>query len=334
MANKNVCLHRRFFQSLQFKQGSESAMDIIVMGRRHGESRTFRLTTPAKALLFGCLIGFPMVFGVSAFWVTHWLTEDIGLLEPDTAKAWEDNLSLQKQELESIRERTDRELEALTVRLSELQTRMVRLDALGERLVTQSNMDSEEFDFSSAPALGGPSALSGAYEAPVINDVLEDLADRIDQREQQLEVLGDMMSAKQFQADTFVAGRPILKGWMSSRYGRRADPFTGKQAWHAGVDFAGKMGSDIVSVAAGVVTWSGDRYGYGQMVEVNHGNGYKTRYAHCLELNVKVGDIVRKGDVIAAMGSSGRSTGPHVHFEVFKNGRTVDPAAYIHRTYR
>jgi len=142
------------------------------------------------------------------------------------------------------------------------------------------------------------------------------------------------MLANKLNADTFVAGRPIKKGWMSSRYGKRTDPFTGRLAWHAGVDFAGKMGADIVAVASGVVTWAGPRYGYGRLVEINHGNGYKTRYAHCKELNVAVGDVVRKGDVVALMGSSGRSTGPHVHFEVYKNGRTVDPAAYIHRKPR
>ena len=121
---------------------------------------------------------------------------------------------------------------------------------------------------------------------------------------------------------------------MSSRFGRRSDPFTGRVTWHNGVDFAGKKGSDIISVAAGVVTWSADRSGYGEMVEVNHGSGFSTRYGHAEKLLVKAGDVVKKGQVIAHMGSSGRSTGPHVHFEVYKHGRPVDPASYIHRTLR
>jgi len=123
-----------------------------------------------------------------------------------------------------------------------------------------------------------------------------------------------------------------LSGWLSSNYGNRLDPFTGKRAWHNGVDFAGREGSDIVAVASGVVSWSGERYGYGKMVEVAHGEGVTTRYAHNLENTVKVGDMVRRGEVIALMGNSGRSTGPHVHFEVFKNGRPVDPASYLRRT--
>ncbi|WP_369855002.1 peptidoglycan DD-metalloendopeptidase family protein [Candidatus Thalassolituus haligoni] len=292
------------------------------------------MTTPARTLLFGCLVALPFAMGAAGFWLADWLADEDFSLEPMAAEAWENDLSLQRQELEQIRVQTDQELQALTVKLAELQSRLMRLDALGERLVDVANLEAEEFDFSMAPALGGPGSIGEAYEAPEISDVLNDLADRIGHREQQLEVLDDLMSARRLDEDTFVTGRPIKKGWMSSRYGRRADPFTGQLAWHAGVDFAGKLGSDIVAVASGVVTWAGDRYGYGRLVEINHGNGYKTRYAHCLELNVKVGDIVRKGDVIAAMGSSGRSTGPHVHFEVFKNGRTVDPSAYIHRTLR
>ncbi|MBT3710872.1 MAG: M23 family metallopeptidase, partial [Gammaproteobacteria bacterium] len=114
-------------------------------------------------------------------------------------------------------------------------------------------------------------------------------------------------------------------------FGRRNDPFTGKPAWHEGIDFAGKEGSEIMAVAAGVVTWSGDRYGYGNLVEVSHGGSYVTRYAHAKKLLVKVGDVVAKGQVVALMGSSGRSTGPHVHFEVLRNGKPVDPLRYVRR---
>jgi len=121
---------------------------------------------------------------------------------------------------------------------------------------------------------------------------------------------------------------------MSSRYGYRSDPFSGKRAWHAGVDFAGKDGSDIVAVASGVVTWSSDRYGYGNLIEINHGGGVTTRYGHCKELLVKVGEVVKKGQVVAQMGSTGRSTGPHVHFEVIKNSKSQNPEKYINRASR
>lgn len=307
-------------------------MNIIIIGRRHGESKTYTLGLSARVMFFGLLFALPFAMGSTGYWLAQHLADE-GIFDLNAAKAWERDLSMQRQELQQIRKQTDQELEALTLRLAELQAKLLRLDALGERLVDVSNLHAEEFDFSMQPAMGGPvGTLGEAYQVTEINQVLEGLAERIDSREQQLEVLDSLMSASRFNSDTFVAGRPITKGWMSSRYGQRTDPFTGRLAWHAGVDFAGKMGADIVAVASGVVTFSGTRYGYGNLVEINHGNGYKTRYAHCDELKVSTGDIVRKGDVVALMGSTGRSTGPHVHFEVYKNGRTVDPAAYIHRT--
>ena len=163
---------------------------------------------------------------------------------------------------------------------------------------------------------------------------LNRLADDIEDREQQLGVLEALLVDRKIQNDVFLAGRPVLKGWMSSRFGMRNDPITGRRAWHNGVDFAGKDGADVVTVAAGVVVYAGPRNGYGRMVEVNHGSGFSTRYGHHKDLLVKVGDIVNKGQVVGLMGSSGRSTGPHVHFEVFKNGRVVDPSSYIHRVSR
>ena len=157
------------------------------------------------------------------------------------------------------------------------------------------------------------------------------LASGLRARESELEILESMLRNRDYQEARELAGRPVTWGWMSSPYGKRVDPFSGKLAWHAGVDFAGKDGSDVVAVASGVVTYAAKRYGYGLMVEVNHGDGYVTRYGHHAELLVKVGDIVKRGQPIGTMGSSGRSTGPHVHFEVLKGGRHVDPARYVAR---
>lgn len=309
-------------------------MNIIIVGKKHGQSKTYNLGPAARLMLFSTLCMLPFAIGASGYFIAAHIA-DQGLLDPNAAAAWEKDLDEQRQELQQIRQRTDQELEGLTLKLAQLQARLLRLDALGERLVDVSKLKGDEFDFAQAPAVGGPEApLNNSVGDLNVRNELDKLAKQIDSREQQLEVLDNLLTAKKHQSDTFVAGRPITKGWMSSRYGTRTDPFTGKQAWHAGVDFAGKMGSEVVSVASGVVTWASKRYGYGLMVEVNHGNGFKTRYAHSQSVEVKVGDIVRKGQIIARMGSSGRSTGPHVHFEVYKNGRTVDPSAYIRRTLR
>ena len=133
---------------------------------------------------------------------------------------------------------------------------------------------------------------------------------------------------------TWLSGRPIEKGWISSFYGQRVDPFSGLLAMHKGIDFAGQAGSNIIAVASGVVTWSGTQSGYGEMVEISHGDGFVTRYAHNDENLVKAGDLVKKGQPIALMGSSGRSTGAHVHYEVYRHGRIVDPSSYVHRNKR
>lgn len=308
-------------------------MNIIIVGKRHGQSKTYSLGPVARFFLLASLCVLPFAMGATGYLLAAHLA-DKGLFEPIATEAWEKDLDQQRQELQQIRQHTNQELDGLTLRLAELQAKILRIDALGERLIDVANISGDEFDFSAIPAVGGPGTLGETYQAPEIRSVLDNLANKIDRREQQLEVLDDLLLANKIKTDTFVAGRPIKRGWMSSRYGKRTDPFNGRLAWHAGVDFAGKEGSDVIAVASGVVTWASSRYGYGKLVEINHGNGYKTRYAHSAELKVKVGDIVRKGDVIALMGSSGRSTGPHVHFEVYKNGRTVDPAAYLHRTLR
>lgn len=306
-------------------------MKVIVISKRHGSTRSFTLGGLSRALLSVCLLGVP----VSAYFAYQYYVAGDSI-DTKITQAWKSNLQEQREEVEVVKADAERSLSALTLRVAELQARLVRLDALGERLTTIAKLDNGEFDFSRAPALGGPEL--SLDEEPVgekeLVDILDELGAKIEDRQQQLDTLEALMAKRKIQSDIFIAGRPVKWGWLSSKFGRRTDPFTGRIAWHQGVDFAGKDGSDIISVASGVVTWSGERYGYGQMVEVNHGNGFSTRYGHCKENLVKVGDVVKKGQVIALMGSTGRSTGPHVHFEVFKNGRAVDPASYIHRASR
>lgn len=289
-------------------------------------------------LLSACLVGLPV--GIVATFTTIYLNNgDSGLQRSEVAEvthAWEKALDEQEVQVADAKREAEQKLAALTLRVAELQARLVRLDALGERLTSMANLDSGEFDFSSLPALGGPEHRldSDSNKAPELSLMLEQLTGQIEDRQQQLDTLEQLLTNRKIQNEVFIAGRPIRKGWMSSRFGRRNDPFTGKIAWHNGVDFAGKEGAEIIAVASGVVTRSGERYGYGEQVVINHGNGFITSYSHCKENLVKVGDVVKKGQIVALMGSSGRSTGPHVHFEVFKHGRAVDPATYIHRAAR
>ncbi len=228
-------------------------------------------------------------------------------------------------------------MDALALRLGKLQAHVIRLDALGQRLTTMAKLDKGEFNFNRPPAQGGPltdPAAAKTIDVPDFMKSLEDLSAQLDDRGQQLEVLEDMLMTRNLQSEVVPTGRPITKGWLSSYFGMRTDPFTGRQAFHSGIDFAGKMGSRVISVAAGVVTFAGWRSGYGNLVEVNHGKGYVTRYGHNSKILVKVGQTVKKGQVISRMGSTGRSTGPHVHFEVLYNGHAVNPLKYIQAASR
>ena len=311
-------------------------MKIILVSKRHGHARSIQLGGWTRALLSVCILGLPAVAGVLGY---HLLVAQAGhgdVFNAETRRAWEMALAEQKEQVVESKRRARADVAALTLKVAELQARLVRLDALGERLTTIAKLDRGEFDFSQTPALGGPEGetLGEAYTPPDFISAIDALSRQIENREQQLETLDALLVNRRLKEDVFVAGRPIEKGWMSSRFGRRTDPFTGKAAWHGGVDFAGKEGANIIAVASGVVTWSGDRHGYGNLVEINHGNGFTTRYGHNKENTVEVGDVVKKGQVVGLMGSTGRSTGPHVHFEVYKNGRAVDPASYIHRTLR
>jgi murein DD-endopeptidase MepM/ murein hydrolase activator NlpD len=164
---------------------------------------------------------------------------------------------------------------------------------------------------------------------PEVLAAMSELDSQLDNREAQLGVLESVILNKNLSDRVYPKGRPVQSGWMSSYFGRRTDPFTGKPANHRGVDFAGKAGAEIVAVADGVVTWSSDRYGFGNLVEINHGNGYSTRYAHNAENLVSVGEEVHKGQTVALMGETGRATGPNLHFEVLKDGQRVNPVTFI-----
>ena len=309
-------------------------MKIIVINSKEGRSRTFHLGKWSRLLAATCLVALPVVMVMMGYQLIKVNSTPTG---KQILISLQKNLVEQGEQVQDIRKEARRKLQALTLKASELQAKLVRLDAMGDRLITMANLDSGEFDFSQQPAVGGPETegkLAVPVTEPDLFSELEDIETLITDRERQLGLLEAFMANRKLADDVYMSGRPINKGWMSSSYGRRIDPFTGRAAWHEGIDFAGKEEADIIAVAAGLVTWSGDRQGYGEMVEISHSGGYSSRYAHNKSNSVLVGDIVKKGQVIAQMGSSGRSTGPHVHYEVYKHGRPVDPASYVHRTRR
>lgn len=311
-------------------------MNIILVGKHHGKSRVVSMTGKIAA----CLLFSVLALLVAAGWAGHQIAiERVKAAEPTASVLvadWQQKLTEQKAELAEIEESVQQQVDALTLRLGQIQGRLLRLDALGQRFVESGLVASDEFNFDQPAAVGGPEdALSGdSFSTPELTRMIDEMEWRIKNREQQLRLLDQLASSKRLEDELYLEGRPITWGWLSSKYGYRSDPFTGKRTWHAGVDLAGREGSDIISVAGGVVTFAGERYGYGNLVELDHGDGLITRYAHCKSVKVDVGDVVQKGQVVAIMGSTGRSTGPHVHFEVIRNGKSENPETYIKRAGR
>ena len=306
----------------------------LILVHRTAASRTLEFGKWSWAALSLLCIGLP----IGLMTLGYELGQRQGTHQAQEARlsAAEQEVSARAKDLAQLSADARRKLEAMTRKLAQLQARVTRLDALGSHLTELAGLDGGEFDFSVDPALGGPVQAVGS--TPVLpaqfEDELQLLSVTLDDRDTQLDVLAGLLFDAEAQAEAIPSGRPIASGWLSSHYGYRNDPFTGEKSWHQGIDFAGKEGTEVIAVASGVVSWSGDRHGYGNMVEVAHGDGLVTRYAHNEENLVKVGDLVRKGETVARMGNSGRSTGPHVHFEVYKHGRPVDPSSYVRRTLR
>ncbi len=308
-------------------------MHMIFLAKRRGNVRQFDLAQPRIAAVVG-LIVVTVLAGV--FFGGIMFARQLQIEQPDERVVrWEKELYRQRDQIDQLRQISRENLDALAVRLGQMNAHVIRLDALGRRLTKMGDLDDGEFDFESPPARGGaePSYDGATVGMPDLGAMVDNLDEQLQDRQQQLGVLENLLLNRNLSKQVHPEGRPVRSGWVSSYFGKRTDPFTGRPAWHKGLDFAGRDGSDVVAVAAGVVTWSRERYGYGQMVEINHGNGYVTRYAHNQANLVAVGDKIEKGQTIAKMGSTGRATGPNLHFEVLLNSRVVNPLQYIQETH-
>jgi len=212
-----------------------------------------------------------------------------------------------------------------------IQARLARLDALGSKLVDHASLDSAEFNFGLQPAFGGPRLAASDVALDGLDLSIERLDARLADVDVQLAAVDYLMEDKREAHAARPHAWPSEHGWLSSRYGVRADPFTGERERHNGVDIANRYGAPVLSASRGIVTFAGKMHDFGHMVEVDHGYGYVTRYGHMSALAVHVGDEVKDGQMLGRIGSSGRSTGPHLHYEVHRFGRHLNPQAFLPR---
>jgi len=285
-------------------------MNIIFFNRKH--NRPIRLQLNAKIIGSAAIGLFVLAssIGATGYWAYNKLTAS------------------PVSQLSAADRAQQEELAAMAARMADIQARMMRIDALGAHLAESAKVKGDEFDFTRKPPMGGPENPIQLPDSPAdIDKSLSTLSTELELREAQLLALDKVLQNRRQQVD--LNNMPVRDAYISSNYGYRADPMTGRTAFHAGIDFAGTEGSDVFSVADGVVTFAGKRTGYGNVVEVNHGDGLVTRYAHARAVAVKVGDMVSKDQLVAYMGSTGRSTGTHLHYEVLRNGKQIDPTSFI-----
>jgi murein DD-endopeptidase MepM/ murein hydrolase activator NlpD len=301
---------------------------MIVPGRR-GQVRQLDFTHPRTLLT---LVGGAALV-VLAIFATGLLAGRFLLGAYAEERAYARAIAHQKIDLGAVRSQVDGKVDALAARVGVLNAQLIRLDALGRRLTTLAGLERGEFDFDKAPPVGGPEgdveSQGGSAQVPELDAVLNVLETQIADREQQLTALESLLASKQLGLRIMPGGLPLIGGWISSQFGYRRDPFTGHGAFHSGVDFAGPRGSRVIAVGPGVVTFAGYKNGYGNVVEVTHPTGYVTRYGHNSRNLVRVGQAVQKDDPIAVIGSTGRSTGTHVHFEVLRDGKAMNPSKYL-----
>ncbi|QOW19060.1 M23 family metallopeptidase [Lysobacter ciconiae] len=240
-----------------------------------------------------------------------------------------DQVAQQQVQIDSAQADAQREINALAARLGELQAEANRLNALGKRLTRIGQLQDGEFDFNEPVGVGGVGPVEDMPKGE-LDQGLSELGDQFRASGEQLSVLESLLFNRQLDMNAVPSREPI-ESYITSNFGHRADPFRGGRAFHKGIDFKAQVGDPVMAVADGVVSFSGVRSGYGNTIEIDHGNGYVTRYAHNSRLSRKVGGLVRAGQEVAKAGSSGRSTGAHVHFEVWQNGQAVNPKKFLNQ---
>ena len=298
-------------------------LNIIVVSKHLRAPRKLSFSDPRVAGVTGAIVA--TVLGLA--FASGFLARGTNGAARAEVASLKHQLGKQQAQLKLARDDAQREINAIAARVGELQAQANRLNALGERLTRSGKRGNGEFNFERVPGMGGNETASDVAAGDLLGD-LGRLQSQFDDSGHQLSVLEAMLFDQQIQQSSIPSSRPS-NGYITSGFGTRNDPFSGGRAHHMGIDFDANIGDPVRAAADGVVSFVGVKSGFGNVVEIDHGNGYSTLYGHNSRLLAKVGDLIRVGQEIAKAGSTGRSTGPHVHFEVHVNGRPVNPRPFL-----
>lgn len=301
-------------------------MNIILVSGKLTKARSLTLTVPhlvlgGAAILLIVLI---VAFGLQYFMLRYASSVNSPLMNTLI-------LSAQQEHNEKTQTYLRDNLNAMASKLGQMQAQLLRLDTLGERLAKTAGFKPQDFMFDQPPARGGAASTLPAYDLSLgdLSKQVEVLTKQMDDRTEKLGILDSLMIFDSAKKKLLPSVLPVDGGWYSSNFGWRIDPFSGMRAFHEGMDFMAEVGTPAHAAAGGVVAYSDFHSQYGNMVEIDHGNGLVTRYAHLSKRLVKVGDVVMSGGLIGDVGSTGRATGPHLHFEVRQNGAPLNPAQFL-----
>jgi len=301
-------------------------MDIILVSNRFAKTRSISLNL--SHLLLTALLAFCLLFAAvlsAQFAIIRFQPDVMG----SGMRSW--LASLQPDEQKQQHSDFSNGLDAMAKRLGQMQAQLLRLDTLGARLAKQNGIKPQEIDFSSFPAQGGPYIPAAQQEVTMdsIKQQMADLSTLLSDRGDKLATLDALQLQNRLDQKMFPSALPITGRETSSGFGWRIDPFTGRKAMHEGLDFMAPQGTPILASAGGIVVYAGMHPEFGNMVEIDHGNNIVTRYGHASKLLVKVGQMVRRGQEIAEVGSTGRSTGSHLHFEVRYKNIAQNPLRFL-----
>ena len=303
-------------------------MQVIIISSNSKTHKHWHLTRAKLALLSVLVVG---LISISSYSFANWVNanQKSSPLIPVATASPSTNTPFSPSENTDAAEHDDAVSDFYARQLGGLQAETIRLRMFSERLAEIAGFDTATFSLDEHPAQGGIDEDGSALSSDALDRGIKQLSEELRSQQDALAAIEQYLLTADTIAASIPTGKPVEDGWVSSFYGYRIDPFNAKKTFHKGLDIAGKSGSNVLSVADGIVTWVGERGGYGGLVEVDHGNGYVTRYAHNKTIKVKKGDRVAKGETLALMGSTGRSTGPHVHFEVLRDGQHVNPYNFI-----